>query len=161
MLNVKKCALLPEEQLLYYTKPHGIIFASILVWMFAGTVLFMMVAAQPSLNQLYAGLDYICYGLISLSVLGCISNIFVRYNYSEIIITNKRVLMYDRDILTQSLFEIFLDRIGGVQIDQSIVGVLLDYGVVTIVDSCGGRKPLFSIPDPDKFRQILQQRIRS
>ena len=55
--------------------------------------------------------------------------------------------------------ELFLDKIEAIYVDQTILGRLLNYGVIIVVGT-GGSKDLFTnVPNPLEFRRMVQQQI--
>ena len=76
-----KAALLPEEQLLYYTKPHYIVIGRILVLIALSFLVSKWIA-----NTWFSGWMLV---IILVSFIGAI----IDYSCSEYALTNKRVLM--------------------------------------------------------------------
>ncbi|EKE00565.1 MAG: putative membrane-associated protein [uncultured bacterium] len=148
MLYAEK-TLLPGEKILYYTKPHYIIFYRAVLW---------VVFAALILISNYIG-TFIGKLLLLTSIFSCI-NVFIDYYCSEFVITNKRVLIKLGFIRRQSL-EIFLERIEGIYVDQGIVGRMLNFGTLIVGGIGGTKNPFFYIPDPIKFRSNVQQQIQA
>ena len=133
--------LLANEKLLYFTRPHWVIFLLPLVFILIAWVL-------PH----FAILSRV------LLIVGIIRGIYaiVFYNTAEYGITNKRVLIKTGCIRRISL-EIYLNRIESIQINQSILGRFLNYGCISVI-GMGGSSDAFSfLPDPIQFRHNVQQ----
>ncbi|MEI8055299.1 MAG: PH domain-containing protein [bacterium] len=140
--------LLPEEKILYHTKPHYIVFYPVLLW-FVVAAWFLTASVVPKL---------FCYLLVLMGLFSCVSEL-IAYNCSEYVITNKRIIMKVGFISRRS-FELFLDRIEGTYVEQSITGRILGFGTV-IVGGIGGTKDaFFYVPNPIEFRNKMQQQIQ-
>jgi len=144
-----KNTLLSDEKILYFTRPHWIIFFQPLLWIFIGSTSFIVLKWNA-----YLGFLPIIYGIFS-----AVSSL-ISYYFSEYGITDKRVLI-KTGLVRRKSFEIFLKRIEGVYIDQSILGRIFDYGIV-VISGIGGSKDFFPyIPTPLKFRSKVQELIAS
>jgi Bacterial membrane flanked domain. len=139
--------LLPEEKILYYTKPHYIIFSQVLAW---------LALAMTASKFGYSTLLIII--LLLMSFFGFIGSL-IGYYCSEYAITNKRIVMKVGFIRRKSL-EIFLGRVEGVYIEQSIIGRILNFGTIIIAGVGGTKNPFFYIPDPLKFRSSVQEQMQ-
>lgn len=141
--------LLPDEKILYYTRPHYIIFYPILLWLFI-TIWFL------TTNYRHFIMGRL---LLLITAISCINSL-INYYCSEYVITNKRILIKVGFIRRKSL-EIFLDRIEGIYVDQSITGRILGYGTVIVNGIGGTQDPFFYIPRPIIFRNKIQQQIQT
>lgn len=139
--------LLPEEKILYYTKPHFIIFYPVFIWLAMATG-FLYCVNIPIIFG---------YVLLLVSMISCINSL-INYYCSEYAITNKRVIMKVGFIHRKSI-EIFLDRIESVRVEQSIIGRIVGYGSVSIDGTGGTQDPFLYIPKPLEFRNSVQQQI--
>lgn len=148
MSYIKK-TLLQEETILYFTKPHYIIFYPMLLWLALAIWFFDTTAGTTLLGTI---------ALIA-SIFSCINSL-INYYTSEYAITNKRVIIKFGFIRRQSL-EVFLERIEGIYIEQSIIGRILNFGTVIIGGIGGTKNPFPYIPDPIKFRSSVQQQIEA
>ena len=159
-MKYAKTTLLKNEDLKLGTKPHPIIFANaicvfILALLFYAN-LYNVLGAPLSLlgtplNQLLSLVTF-CLALVLL--VGSL----IAYYTSEYVVTTKRVLMKTGLIQRYSL-ELFLERVEGIYVDQSILGRILKYGTITVVGT-GGTKDFFPyVPGPLFFRNKVQQEI--
>ncbi len=139
--------LLTNEQILYRAKMHPVIFLFPLFWTAVTTVLF----AQNSVLRLLAFISGFIAILTWLTA-------FIRYQTSEYVLTNKRVLHKVGWIKRQSL-EIFLQKIEGISIQQSVVGRLFGYGTISIIGTGGTKNPFPLIQDPLIYRTNVQEVI--
>lgn len=137
--------LLSDEKLIYRSHPHWIIFFR------------PVISLLLAICAFYWGLILIAdlAGLITL--LGCLSALIVYYT-SEFGITNQRVII-KLGFLRRYSFENALNRIEAVEVEQSILGRLLDYGTIRI-RGVGGSAELFpAVPNPLLFRHKVQTQI--
>jgi uncharacterized membrane protein YdbT with pleckstrin-like domain len=141
-------SLLPEEKILYYTKPHYVIFYPVLLWLvFAAW--FLTSNVVPILFG---------YLFLVMSLFICISEL-ISYNCSEYVITSKRVIMKVGFIRRKS-FELFLDRIEGNYVEQSIIGRILGFGTIIVGGIGGAKDPFLYVPNPIEFRNKMQQQMQ-
>jgi len=81
---------------------------------------------------------------------------FIRKATSEFAITTKRVIIKVGFISRRTL-EMNLSKIETVNVDQSIMGRILNYGSITIIGT-GGTKEVFNdIASPMQFRKAFQE----
>ena len=79
---------------------------------------------------------------------------------SEFVITNKRVVVKIGLVWRRTL-EMNLSRVETVNVDQSILGRLLDYGTITIIGTGGTRESFRRISKPLEFRRVFQEAVSS
>lgn len=152
--------ILKNEKLIFWTRPHWIIFFPAVV-SFLAALFFIYYGPRLGLIGLRL-FNLEIYQLIALiaflfGVYGCISG-YITYQTSEYGITDRRVLMKTGWIRRNSL-EIFLDKIEAVRVNQSILGRILNYGTIVIVGTGGTEDPFYSVPNPLEFRKRVQQQI--
>ena len=137
--------LLSDENLIYRSHPHWIIFFR------------PVISLLLAICAFYWGLILMAdlAGLITL--LSCLSALMVYYT-SEFGITNQRVII-KLGFIRRYSFENALNRIEAVEVEQSILGRLLDYGTIRI-RGVGGSAELFpAVPNPLLFRHKVQTQI--
>ena len=147
MLYIQK-TLLPEEKILYFTRPHYIIFYPALICLVLA-VWFLTSSHVPMLTG---------YLLMLMSVIIFIGEL-ITYTCSEYGVTDKRIIMKVGFISSRSL-ELFLDRIEGVYVEQSVAGRIFGFGTVLVGGIGGTKDPFFYIPNPFEFRNKVQQQIQ-
>lgn len=152
--------LLRNETLIYYTRPHWIIFSpSAIVFIIA--ILFLWYGPALKLGGFrLVDLQLYQIGALFAALIGVYAFLkaLINYKTSEYGITDKRVLMKTGWIQRNAL-EIFLDKIEAVNVDQTIIGRILNYGTIIIVGTGGTQDPFFNVPDPLRFRKQVQQQI--
>jgi uncharacterized membrane protein YdbT with pleckstrin-like domain len=152
--------LLREEKIVFATRPHWIVFGptvislilSLLIWIYGADkgALNLRIAGEP----FYAWASWFC--LAMALYLGV--RAWVMYMFSEYGITNKRVIM-KTGVIQRDAFETFLPRVEGINVWQSVIGRVINYGTITVVGTGGTRDSFPQIPDPIHFRQVIQQQI--
>ncbi len=116
-----KNILLSDEKIIYRRYPHWIVVLKSWVVLII-IAAFLLIRGQPTL------LSISLFSILALIV--CLSGLIIYYS-SEYGITDKRVVMKSGFISRVSL-ENVLDRIEEVEISQSIMGRILDYGSIRI-----------------------------
>ena len=139
-MSYAKQNLLPEEKIIHFTKPHYIVFISMLFWL---AVALWAITSSYAYGKLlfFAGIIFSIHALIT-------------YYCSEYVITNKRIIM-KTGFIRRSATEIFLERLEGINVRQSIMGRILNYGTITVGGIGGTKNPFNYIPKPMKFRNMV------
>lgn len=160
-MNYINHTLLADEKIIFWTKPHWIIFFPTFVT-FMIAVFFYFNGPELGLGGVNLVWGLQPYQIVVLFVLVATLIFFLRalvtYKTSEYGITDKRVIMKIGLIQRFSL-EIFLDKIEAVGVEQTIVGRILDYGSIVIVGTGGTRDLFANVPAPLAFRKQVQQQI--
>lgn len=146
-MSYTKKILLANETIYYETKNHWVIFLLPGSLAIASLCMFLL----PSILKLlgYLGLMVaLTYGVMSLT----------QYLTSEFAVTNKRVLIKLGFIKRQS-WETLLQKIAGVEVEQTILGRLLGYGTIKILNTGGGKDIFTNIHQPLQFRREVQGQI--
>lgn len=152
--------LMPNEKVIFRTRPHWVIFSSAIAT--AVVVLFALIAGPfTSIGQWEILGRRVFVWAVMLGTVGTIFVGFVAYiDYisSEFGITNKRVLIKLGFISRRSL-EVLLPKIESIAVIQSIPGRVLKYGSI-IISGTGGSKDTFrNIPKPLEFRKLIQEQV--
>jgi uncharacterized membrane protein YdbT with pleckstrin-like domain len=82
--------------------------------------------------------------------------VWILYKTTEIAITNKRIIA-KFGFISRSTIEINLPKVESVQVDQGVLGRMLDYGTIIVA---GAGTPNLSIPgaaDPLEFRKHFME----
>ncbi|OAF17220.1 MULTISPECIES: PH domain-containing protein [Bradyrhizobium] len=147
--------LQPGEKVLYSTNAHWIFyFPAILAWIVA-LVLFVL-----SRQTAVEGLVLLCLGASGLVALAAlywmVKGWFHRFT-TETDVTNLRVV-HKTGFIKRRTFEMALDKVESVDVDQTILGRILNYGDVTIKGVGEGRETIRTIDSPLAFRSSITTR---
>ncbi len=75
---------------------------------------------------------------------------------SEFVITNRRVVIKE-GFIARKTFEMNLSKIETVNVDQSIMGRILNYGSITIIGTGGTTETFPDIAHPMTFKRRFQE----
>ena len=147
--------LQPGEKVLYSTNAHWIFYSpAILAWLVAVVLLAL---SRASTNE---GLILTC--LVSALVVALVALYwtikawFHRFT-TETDVTNLRVV-HKTGFIKRRTFEMALDKVESVDVNQSILGRILDFGDVTIMGVGEGRETIATIASPLVFRNAITAR---
>ena len=148
--------LQPEEKVLYSTNAHWIFFLpAIGLWVVAGVFLAlsgMVPAGSP--------LMLVCWAMAAIMALIALYKTVTAWFHrwtTETDVTNLRVV-HKTGFITRKTFEMSLDKIESVDVDQSIAGRIFDYGDVTILGVGKSEEKLQTVTSPLAFRNAITAR---
>ena len=147
--------LQPGEKVLYSTNAHWIFFLpAIIGWILVGVFLVLsgMVPAGPSV--------LICLSLAAISAVAALYKTATAWFHrwtTETDVTNFRVV-HKTGFIKRQTFEMSVDKVESVDVDQSILGRILNYGDVTVLGVGEGGKTLNTIASPLAFRNAITAR---
>ena len=147
--------LQPGEKVLYSTNAHWIYFLpAIIGWIVAGVFLVLsgFVPAGPS--------ALICLSLAAISALAALYKTATAWFHrwtTETDVTNFRVV-HKTGFVQRQTFEMSVDKVESVDVNQSILGRILNYGDVTVLGVGEGGKTLDMIASPLSFRNAITAR---
>jgi uncharacterized membrane protein YdbT with pleckstrin-like domain len=147
--------LQPGEKVLYSTNAHWIFFLpAIIGWIVAGVLLVlsgMVPAGSPVL---------ICLSLAAISAIAALYKTATAWFHrwtTETDVTNFRVV-HKTGFVKRQTFEMSVDKVESVDVNQSILGRMLNYGDVTVLGVGEGGKTLDMIASPLSFRNAITAR---
>ena len=139
--------LQPEEKVRYVTNIHWVKYwPGALLAAIAAAAYWM--ALQPVSS--YSIWKWIA---IVLAVAACVMMFvtwFTRWT-TEIAVTDRRIIK-KTGFISRDTMEMSLGKVESVQVDQSILGRVLNYGDITLQGTGGGREQLFTIASALEFR---------
>ena len=156
MSYIKK-TLMPDEQVLYYSHPHVIVFFPPILWLLLAIFLPIINVGDAAGFVVFG--HTLCEWVTRLALLMVIYSFFTslaNYMTSEYAITTKRIIM-KTGWIRRNAFEIFLQRIESIQVNQSVFGRIMNYGIITIGGVGSSKDMFYFIPDPLRFRQKVQE----
>lgn len=179
MLYIQQ-SLGPDEELVHVGHFHWMYTVSAflnILWGLVFCVLILVAAVYISLNiempfippldvppdagwltmvrALHPGFKLLAFFFFIMGLLRFASMMIVKVT-TEIVITNLR-LVYKRGLVARYVGEISIDRIEGVNVLQSVIGRILDYGRVMVRGMGVGEVVLPSIADPVSFRKAIEK----
>jgi len=79
---------------------------------------------------------------------------YVRYQSTELAVTTKRVIVKHGFIRRQTV-EINLSKVESIQVDQGVLGRMLNFGTLIVAGTGTSHAPLAGIADPMAFRKAF------
>ena len=148
--------LQPGEKVLYSTNAHWIFFGpAILLWILAGIFL-VLSGMVPAGSPLIVA----CWALAAIvALIGFYKTAtawFHRWT-TETDVTNLRVV-HKTGFISRKTFEMSLDKVESVDVDQTILGRILNNGDVTIRGVGEGIETIMTIASPLAFRSSITTR---
>lgn len=144
-------SLLPQENVLYRTRLHWIVFVPPVVWL----VLAVMLAFQAgAFGQGVAFAAAVCLVLFLATGTGALIDYFT----SEFGVTNRRVLA-KMGWIRRDTIEVLLRSLEAIQVSQSILGRVFGYGTVVIIGTGGTREVFHKVADPFALRKVIQAQV--
>ena len=147
--------LQPGEKVLYSTNAHWIFFLPAIVLWAAALALFVgsgMIPAGPMVLVLWSLSAIVAIGALYKTATAW----FHRWT-TETDVTNFRVV-HKSGFIKRRTFEMSLDKVESVDVNQSIMGRLLNYGDVTIRGVGEGIETIKTIASPLSFRNSITAR---
>lgn len=151
-------SLLANEYIVFRTKKHIIIFFYPLVW-----TLFMLyvtvIKAQyfTYILRLYATFSLHAYTVLTVITLMFWGLVYLEYYFSDFIVTDKRVIMRE-GFFNRHMTEMRLNTVSQVDIDQSLCGQLLNYGILTI-RAFGAQDTFTTLARPRDFQHYVNAQL--
>jgi uncharacterized membrane protein YdbT with pleckstrin-like domain len=147
--------LQPGETVLYSTNAHWIFYLpAIAAWIVAAVLLIL------SRTTITEGIVLLCLSASAVvaivALYWTVKAWFHRWT-TETDVTNRRVV-HKTGFVKRRTFEMALDKIESVDVNQSILGRILDYGDVTIMGVGEGRETISTIASPLAFRNAITAR---
>ncbi len=144
--------LQPGETLLYSTTLHWIVYGPAIALLVAAIVA-QLVAVSGAVTALLMLFSAACAfgGMLMMLVAW-----FRRWT-TEIDVTDRRIV-YKRGLVWRHTVEMNMDKVESVDVDQSVLGRVLNYGDITIRGTGTGLEPLRRIGRPLEFRNHVTAR---
>lgn len=137
----------PNETLLYRTTVSWTLYIpGLLVLAIA-----VAVAIASAVDASFQPWGYILAVIVALAALWLLVRVWFRRWTTEIAVTNRRIIL-KRGFIRRHTIEMNMDKVESVDVDQSLLGRLLNYGDVIIRGTGEGFEPLRMIDSPLRFR---------
>jgi uncharacterized membrane protein YdbT with pleckstrin-like domain len=147
--------LQPGEKVLYSTNAHWIFYwPAILAWIVAAALLIL---SRATITDGLVLLCLVASGVVALAALYWTVTAWFHRWTTETDVTNLRVV-HKAGFIKRRTFEMSLDKVESVDVNQSILGRILNYGDVTILGVGEGRETIRTIASPLAFRNYITAR---
>ena len=147
--------LQPDEKVLYSTNTHWIFFLpAIVAWIVAAA---FFVASGMVVGET---LMLVCLSMAAIAAVFALYKTATAWFHrwtTETDVTNLRVV-HKTGFIQRQTFEMSLDKVESVDVNQSILGRLLNYGNVSIFGVGEGNKTIDTIASPLEFRNHITAR---
>ena len=147
--------LQPGEKVLYSTNAHWIFFLpAIAGWVVAIAFLVLSGMVPAGLSVL------VCLSLAAISAIAALYKTITAWFHrwtTETDVTNLRVV-HKTGFIQRQTFEMSLDKVESVDVNQSVLGRILNYGDVSIFGVGEGNKTIATIASPLEFRNYITAR---
>lgn len=141
--------LLPDERILFRTRKHYIIFLVPAIL----TILCFLLSIYLYDSSIFMFVEWVFWTVVL--IWWCYK--WLEYYFSEFAVTNKRVMMRE-GLVTRHTNEMRVSTISQVNVDQDIVGQLLDYGRVSI-NAFGAFDSYSLIAHPGRFQKFVNEQV--
>jgi uncharacterized membrane protein YdbT with pleckstrin-like domain len=147
--------LQPGEKVLYSTNAHWIFyFPAIVAWIVA---LVLLVLSRATTTESIVLLCLASAAVVALAALYWTLRAWFHRWTTETDVTNLRVV-HKSGFIQRRTFEMSLDKVESVDVNQSILGRILNYGNVTILGVGEGKETISMIASPLAFRSYITAR---
>jgi len=147
--------LQPGEKVLYSTNAHWVFYLPAIGAWIVAAILFVL-----SRSTIVEGVILLCLSasaVVAIVALYWTAKAWFHRWTTETDVTNRRVV-HKTGFVKRRTFEIALDKIESVDVNQSILGRMLDYGNVTILGVGEGKETIATIAAPLSFRNAITAR---
>ena len=143
--------LQPGESVAHLSRIHPIIFLTAILWFVAALVLFIA-ALSLSGDWRIGGQALAVFAVIFGLAAGIPA--LIRRATTELAVTDRRVI-YKSGVLARHTLEMNRSKVESVDVDQSVLGRLLNFGTIVVRGTGGSLEPIRMIGDPLTFRSHI------
>jgi len=150
-MNYVRRVLQPGETVTHVTRLHPVIFLPAILWFAAAIVL--LIAALTLDCDLRRGGEALA---TFAAIFGLASGVpaVIRRMTTELAVTDRRVI-YKSGVLARHTLEMNRSKVESVDVDQSVLGRILDFGTIVVRGTGGSLEPIRMIGDPLTFRSHI------
>lgn len=141
--------LQPGENVRYATKIHWIVYLPGFMFLVVAAAVYWT-GFQPAARGAARIWDWLAGILFAAAAIALFIGWFRRWT-TEIAVTDRRII-YKRGFIRRRTIEMHLDKVESVDVDQSILGRIMNYGDILIRGVGEGIEPLKNIGSPITFR---------
>jgi uncharacterized membrane protein YdbT with pleckstrin-like domain len=147
--------LQPGEKVLYSTNAHWMFYLpAIAAWIVA---LILLILSRATVTETVFLLCLSAAAVVAIAALYWTAKAWFHRWTTETDVTNFRIV-HKTGFVTRKTFEMSLDKVESVDVDQSILGRVLNYGDVTILGVGEGKQKIETIASPLAFRNAITAR---
>jgi uncharacterized membrane protein YdbT with pleckstrin-like domain len=147
--------LQPGEKVLYSTNAHWMFYLpAIGAWVLA---LILLILSRATTTEGVVLLCLSASAVVAIAALYWTVKAWFHRWTTETDVTNLRVV-HKSGFIQRRTFEMALDKVESVDVNQSILGRILDYGDVTILGVGEGKETISTIARPLAFRSFITAR---
>ena len=147
--------LQPGEKVLYSTNAHWIFYwPAIVAWIVAVALFFL---SRATVNESIVLLCLSASAVVAIAALYWTFKAWFHRWTTETDVTNLRVV-HKTGFIKRRTFEMSLDKVESVDVNQSILGRILNYGSVTVRGVGEGAETIDTIASPLDFRNHITAR---
>lgn len=148
--------LLPDEHVIYTAHLHWAIYRFGALMLLAGALMghygldvAALVAGPAAAGMIEAPVMIVSGAVALIGALDLIFN-FIRQVTTEIVVTNQRIIL-KKGFVARKICEAMMARVTSVNIDQSVLGRIQDYGTVSVESSGADIPQTDHVADPYTF----------
>ena len=149
-MSYVRSVLQPGEKVLLIGRLSWIVYHRAIFSLIAGIILIV-------LERVYWGESVVILVTAALfgalTIIGAVHAWFLRWT-TEIAVTDRRVI-YKRGFINRHTIEMNMDKVATVDVDQSVLGRVLNYGTVTVQGTGMSFEPLRRIESPLALRNAI------
>ncbi len=142
--------LQPGEDIRHTANIHWIIYMPGMILLLAAVMVFSMAETGSSGRSLWL---IVAAALALIAFAQLFHAWFIRWT-TEIAVTNRRVI-YKEGFIRRDTVEMHMDKVESVDVDQSVLGRLLNYGTVIVRGTGTGFEPLKTVAAPLELRNHI------
>lgn len=142
--------LQPDEKIVFTTTIHWMVYLpGVLMWVVTAIIYFYG-------TQYSAGWKLVALAIGLLAAVSTFRAWFRRWT-TEIDVTDRRIV-FKRGFIRRHTVEMNMDKVESVDVDQSILGRVFDFGDIVVRGTGVGIEPLHNIQAPLQFRNYVTAR---
>jgi uncharacterized membrane protein YdbT with pleckstrin-like domain len=145
-MSYVKRVLQPGEVIKHVSGLHWLVYLRGVILLIIGLIWVSIFTPDPSNPP-----PLVFFVIVFASSLISLIHAWFRRWTTEIAVTNRRII-YKRGFIRRHTIEMNMDKVESIDVDQSTMGRLFDYGTITVHGTGAGIEPLYKISSPIEFR---------
>jgi uncharacterized membrane protein YdbT with pleckstrin-like domain len=146
-MSYVQSVLQPDERVKYITDIHWMIFIPGIGLLVLAALFFLLALSTTSAFAFWA----VVAAILFIMAAGLLLSAWFQRITTEIAVTDRRII-YKRGFISRRTIEMEMDKVESVDVDQSVMGRILNYGDIIIRGVGVGIEPLKNIEAPIEFR---------